>query len=362
MKKVFITGGDGYIGHKIAMQYINENKLKVLLWVKASNADEIAQKIVRLKSLYQEDLKNISLYWGDLCSATPFQGIETKDIVEIIHTAAKIDFNIDKSAAQETNINGTERLCRFATNCNELQSFSYISSLYASGLTEGEIKEVRFNPTDGHANFYEWSKWQAEELIINDYATLPWKIIRVGTILCDDKDGTVKQTNAVHNTLKLFYHGLLSVLPGKKDTPLYLTSGEHAAAAILQCIQDPRSHKYYHITHDADNTVSLDQFINRVYSKFKLNDNFNKRMVKKPLYVDLDSFKLLFEGVNDFGGSFIKGAINTVEPFSAQLLINKSVSTFYTNSVINCLDNPNLEQLINNTCDNLIKNKFGVNP
>ena len=40
-------------------------------------------------------------------------------------------------------------------------------------------------------------------------------------MIADDASGAVTQQNAFHNTLKLFYYGLLALMPGACDTPLY---------------------------------------------------------------------------------------------------------------------------------------------
>jgi hypothetical protein len=50
---------------------------------------------------------------------------------------------------------------------------------------------------------------------------LPLSVARLATVIADEERGAVTQFNAFHNTLKLFYYGPLSLMPGNPATRLY---------------------------------------------------------------------------------------------------------------------------------------------
>lgn len=360
MKQVLITGGDGYLGQGIARHYLERGKHKVLLWVRGGDAHTIKVKRERLRLLYGRDFKCLTLYWGDLADVDPFNGIEAANIEHIVHAAAVIAFNVDKEIAATINVEGTRKLCEFAGTCKDLRSLAFISSLYASGLDAGPLKESRFIAGQGHANHYEWSKWQAEQLPFDEYRHLPWKILRVGTIVADDAEGHVTQVNAIHNTLKLFYYGLLPIIPGHQDTPLYLATGDYVASAIYAAMHLDSSHQVLHLTHDRRNAVTLGEFVDLAYAQFAQDRRFASRRILKPLYSDYESFDLLARGVIDFGGSMVSRAFSTVSPFAAQLFIEKTFDAREQNNLLPGQKMPGIHDVVKKTCQHLVQTNFKV--
>lgn len=358
MRKVLITGGDGYLGQRIVRQYLDQGDYEVLIWVKAFDSESFAKKIKRLEALYGDDLDRISVYWGDLADPEAFRDISPDDIEHIIHTAAVIAFNVEKQLAERININGTRRVCEFAGSCKNLTSLGFISSLYASGLYAGHLYEERFMAEAGHANYYEWSKWQAEQLLFDEYPELPWKILRVGTIIADNMSGRVSQFNAIHNTLKLFYFGLLPIIPGQKDIPLYLATGDYVSRAIHDAMYLDDVHLVLHITHNFKNAVTLSEFIDLAYGKFETQKIFVNRRILKPLYSDYESFELLADGVNDFGGNVVNQAFKTVKPFAAQLFIKKKIDTAYAEHRLPKYELQDMREVITNTVEHLMRTGF----
>lgn len=358
MKQVLITGGDGYLGQRIAKAYLQQGTYQVLIWVHASAATNMVAKLAQLRSIYGGDLERMKILWGDLVEPCPFEGIHTLYIEHIVHTAAKIAFNVSEDCARQVNLEGTRKLLDFARQCPNLKALGQISSLYASGLCAGRIRETRFAAEQGHANYYEWSKWAAENLLFDEYADLPWRILRVGTILADDESGQVTQYNAIHNTLKLFYYGLLSILPGQATTPLYLATGEYVAAGIVHYMQTGPANRIVHLTHSKAAAITLGEFIEIAYSEFSRNASFAERKIMKPLYADADSFELLARSVNDFGGALVNRAMATVKPFAAQLFIEKDVMVGEVTDAAKTSVLPDMVSVLGRTCVHLVQTHF----
>jgi thioester reductase-like protein len=358
MKQVFITGGDGYLGQRIAKYYLQQGEYQVLLWVHANDAEAIEKKLAHLQAIYGQDLERLKIYWGDLVQSDPFEGIDTIYIEHIVHTAAVIAFNVDEQTARQVNVEGTRKLLEFARQCPNLKALGHISSLYASGLSAGSVSESRFMAEQGHANYYEWSKWATEALLFDDYFDLPWRILRVGTIIADDESGHVTQHNAIHNTLKLFYYGLLSIIPGKEQTPLYLATGDYVAAGIYHHMQASARHQVVHLTHARESSIGLAQFVDIAYEQFSGFTPFSSRKIMKPLYADYDSFELLAKSVNDFGGPLVNRALSTVKPFAAQLFIDKDVKVSVPGEAMYASQLPDMDNVIRHTCNYLVQTGF----
>ena len=84
----------------------------------------------------------IEYAWGDLGADEPFAGVEPRRIRRIVHSAAVTRFNVDEETARRVNIEGTARLLGFAKRCENLESFGFLSTIYASGLRAGPIAEA----------------------------------------------------------------------------------------------------------------------------------------------------------------------------------------------------------------------------
>ncbi len=359
MKQVLITGGDGYLGRRIAQRYLSDGAYDVVLWVHAAGPEQVEEKRRVLQQQFGADWNRLSVHYGELREASAFDGVDARRIVHIVHSAAVIRFNVDYETASAVNVEGTRKLLDFARGCPRLERLGVLSSLYASGLAPGRTTEERFTAESGHANHYEWSKWAAEELLFTDYRDLPWCILRVATIVADDVTGTVTQYNAVHNTLKLFFYGLLSVLPGKAGTPLYLATGDFIADAVLRCMAAINGSKVYHLTHDRDAAVRLGEFIDVAYQAFSDDPQFAARRVLKPLYADLDSFNLLADSVNQLSGPAVTKALASVSPFAAQLFVDKQVSTEHLVPDLALERLPDMRDVIRRACRHLAATRWG---
>src|SRR5205823_9645322 len=126
----------------------------------------------------------------------------------------------------------------------------------------------------GFANHYERSKFETEQLLASRYSHLPWRIARVATVIADDEGGGVTQQNAVHNTLKLFFYGLMSLVPGKQDTPLYFVTGDFVASALADVASNGQNHAIYHLVHRREESLTLDELVSIAFDTFEKNEAF----------------------------------------------------------------------------------------
>ena len=357
--QVFITGGGGYLGSRLARKYLDETNLDVHLWLHAQDELDFHAKRDWLIPLFQHVHARVTYSWGDLASPDPFASIVPHHIEHVIHSAAVTRFNVDAETARSVNIEGTRKLLRFADRCSSLQAIGLLSTVYASGLQAGLVEEVALSGHVGFANYYEHSKWAAETILLTDFPHLPWRILRTGTVIADDTDGTVTQYNAFHNTLKLLYYGLLSLLPGHAQTPLYFVTGTFVAQAIVDLMVLGSNQAIYHVAHTKEESLSLESLISCVFSTFESHPDFSRRRVLKPLFTDHESFLLLESGVSQFSGQVINQAISSISPFAKQLFVDKTIQNHRLKALLPTYQAPDPQELVRQICIYLVRTKWG---
>lgn len=358
-KAILITGGYGYLARRIAREFLEKSNGEVLLWIRAKDQAEFKAKGQELCHELCESGGRLRLFRGDLLAEEPFTQIDAAEVSTILHTAAVTRFNVDRETAQKVNVEGTEKLLRFAARCPNLNQVVFLSTIYASGLKVGEIAEQTWDGEDGFSNYYEWSKWASEKLLWEQYSHLPWKIFRVATVIADSIEGKVIQQNAFHNTSKLIYYGLLSILPGKSATPLYFVTGDFVTQATYELMQHFEKDKIYHISHTQNESLTLGELIDLIFEVFEQEPDFKKRRILKPLYSDSESFKLLVDAVHQFAGGVVHQAVSSVAPFSQQLYLNKDVHNSNLRSVLQNYTAPDPAELLRNTCRFLVQTRWG---
>jgi nucleoside-diphosphate-sugar epimerase len=342
MSVTLITGADGHVGNAVANRLLENSDHELLLYVRTADDDELATKTAQLGALANDS--RCRVVPGDLVGELPFANVDPDTLTGIIHSAAVTNFAVDRDTARQVNVDGTAKLVEVARNCPKLECFGFVSSLYAAGLRSGRVSEEVLDEADTFANHYEWSKWSAEQLLAAE-DDLPWKIFRVATILGDDDSGTVRQQNVIHNTLRLLYYGLLSVIPGEPTTRVYTASTEFVARAIAAACVSGDSRAVYHIADSGDDAITLGQLTDTVYDVFMGDESFAKQGILKPLYCDRESFQTLVDGAGSFGGP-VAQALSSVAPFAPQLYSDKHFETVRTNRLLDGLKSPDPARLL----------------
>jgi nucleoside-diphosphate-sugar epimerase len=359
VRAVLITGADGYLGAGLARRHLESGREPVLLWVRATNEKELQAKREKLAWLVGDRRGRTSVISGDLVEAEPFRCVDPATIGSIVHCAAITRFGVDPESADEVNVRGTHKILDLATRCPHLERFALVSTVYASGLGAGPVEEAPLTDRPEFANHYERSKWESEALLLGRFSRLPWQIFRVATVIADDDSGTVSRQNAVHNTLKLFYYGLLSLVPGNADTPVYLVTARFAVDSIFALLGAGCEGGVYHVAPAREETLTLGEIIDLVFERFARDESFRRRRILKPIYADEESFRLLAEGARALSGGVLDQAISSVAPFAKQLFVQKNVRNEKLARALEDYRAPDAAELLRKTCDYLTRTRWG---
>lgn len=325
MKEILLTGATGYIGLNVAKRLLADPAVTMNLWLNAKDESEFSSKKDKMLSELSEHAGRLKFSWGTLADEQPFRTVDWSSVTGVIHNAALTNFNVKEEDANSVNRDGTIKIFEASRKAPKLEKITYISTVYASGLKEGDVPEEFLTNEHGFSNHYERSKWECEEYIRTKCQDLPWEIIRVATIICHDESGLVIQHNAVHNTLKLLYYGLISLMPGFAKTPVYLVTGEEVARSVAQIHKTAPVKKIFNVSHDKAASLTLGALVDLGFNTFNEDANFRARRILKPLFTDEKAFNALVQSVQGFGGQVLAQAVTSIAPFGRQLYITKNM-------------------------------------
>ena len=178
-------------------------------------------------------------------------------------------------------------------------------------------------------------------------------------MIADDESGAVGQQNSIHNTLKLLYYGLLSILPGDPAVTPYCVTGEFATEALLRVLHASPARTIHHVAHTKSESATLGELLDLAFEVFEQDPAFRARRILRPLYCDAEAFDLLVEGVAGSGGPIVRQALASVAPFARQLFLDKDVRNDRLAGTMPAYRAPDPRALIRSTCRRLVETRWG---
>jgi nucleoside-diphosphate-sugar epimerase len=357
-RTILVTGGDGYLGAPIARALLAEGDDRVVLWNHARTITTDAPDEAR-REAFGNAGDRIAVVVGELRDPAPFAGVGAGAITHIVHAAAITRFNVEPDLAQAVNVDGTRRLLEFARRCPRLEQVALVGSLYAAGLREGAVAEAPLVGDDAFANHYERSKRAAEALCLGEFADVPTSILRLATVIADDASGAVTRFNAIHNTLRLMFYGLLSVLPGDAGTPVQAVTRDWAADATARLLREQPPGAIYHLAPAPEATLGLGRLLEIAHAAFNEDAGYAGQRTPPPLLCDLAAFRALEEGVRQFGGPVLGEAVASIGPFAPQLFRPKQFDTARLQACLGAGPGPDMDTLAMRTCRQLVATRWG---
>ncbi|WP_438297469.1 SDR family oxidoreductase [Streptomyces sp. HUAS TT7] len=354
-----ITGADGYLGRRLAAALLAEGDDHLVLAVRAADGSELSVKQRLLRDELGEEARHRTrVVAADVTRDEVLAEIDPGTVTRIVHAAALTRFNTPRDAARRVNVEGTARVLAFAARCEHLQRFALLSTLYAAGRRRGAVREERLTDS-GFVNHYEWSKWAAEELVLDAAVELPVSVLRLPTLVADDDTGRVTQYNVFHNTLKLFHYGLLSLVPGERETPLSLATSEFTVAAVTRLLDPAVAGGIYHVCPDPADTASLGELIDTAFDVFERDEAFRRRGVLRPVPCDEESFEDLLGAAGVLRAGPMHQSLASVSPFAHQLYLPKTFHNTALRAAWPGYAAPDPIALAEATCARLVATRWG---
>jgi nucleoside-diphosphate-sugar epimerase len=365
--RTLITGADGYLGRLIAARLLAETDDRLVLTVRAADQAELDTKRAALACdlAAPGDLDapggRVDIVAADLRTGDPFAALDPAAVTGIVHVAALTAFNVERAPAREVNVEGTARLVDFARRCPKLERLLALSTLFSAGRRVGSVEEAPLGGAPGYVNHYEWSKAEGESHLLGAGADLPVSIARLATIVADDDSGAVTQQNAFHNTLKLFFYGLLSLMPGERATPLYLATADFTSRGVARLLRPEVPGGVYHLAPAPSETATAGDLIDLAFDVFELDPGFRRRRLLRPRFCDIESFRDLVGAARALSNSPMRQALESVAPFAEQMFLPKEFQNGRLREAWPGYAVPPPRLLAEATCRELVRTRWGRN-
>jgi len=286
MPATFLTGATGFIGSETLRRLLRSDRdRRVYVLVRAETSIFAARRgrevLFRLffddHEATEDAKRRIRWIPGDL--TRPGLGIEPaarREIVgeceELIHAAACTDWDLPLEEAAAVNFTGVQAITELAAETHRagrLRRLVHISTAYVAGRRNGVIQpEDLPGPEGSFSNTYEQTKAQAERFLRERMGEVPITVVRPSIVVGDSHTGRTFNFNVIYFPIKLFYRGLLPVVPGRRATTLDIVPVDYVCDGLLALGRDPAAvGKTYHITADED-AMPVMEFADRVIGMF----------------------------------------------------------------------------------------------
>lgn len=283
--EIFLTGATGYIGASLLQKWLMSTDAVFNLLVRSKRGMEPTERVSGVLSELFSDteasrfINRIRVMRGDV-SLERF-GLEEQEYRDlatrtsrIIHCAAAARFDLEITEARRVNVGGTRNILDFAGECLSLEKIDYIGTAYVAGRRTGTVTENELDEGQGHNNTYEESKFEAEKLVRESFGELPLTILRPSIVICDSRTGRASDFNGFYRALRMYWHGLLKILPGDPSTPMDLVPVDYvtdAAYTISHCADSIG--ECYHLAAGPDNPTTLDE-VSELASRYFKKEKF----------------------------------------------------------------------------------------
>jgi nucleoside-diphosphate-sugar epimerase len=324
---VLVTGGTGMVGQDLLPRVCSQQTVERVIVLIHRNATLVPHEKIEIVhgDVTRSDLGLRQGYGKSMAQA----------VTTIIHGAAETSFSSELHAARAVNVGGTRNVLHFAADCTRLKAFCHLSTVYVCGKRTGAILEEELEHNSGFVNAYEQSKYEAEQLVASEAHRIPTAIVRLSTILGRSQNGVVTKIGAIHYALRLFFHSLAPMVPGKKENGIDLIALDYAADSIALAVFEQFSPgSTWHISGSSD-VYSLEQFLEQTLQLFYENrPAWRKRAIEKPAIVSLETFNLFVKSVEELGESVLKNAVAMLKSFAPQLAYPKWISDTATQHLL----------------------------
>lgn len=217
-KTGFVTGGTGFLG-SFLIAFLLQKGNRVVALVRGSDPLERLLKVLREvgdglfgEAEIRERLKVVEGDIKDPGFRIPNNVLRNlaHEVDEIWHCAASLKYQErDREEIVAHNIAGTKNLLEFSCGCNEGKgaSFFYVSTAYVAPSRERILVEELPEKGFSYRNLYEWSKAQAELLVVKyrEEYNLPVAIFRPTVIIGHSISGKAVSFNGYYSVFSALY-------------------------------------------------------------------------------------------------------------------------------------------------------------
>jgi len=275
MKQVFfVTGVTGFLGQEIVDILAKEDEEHTFYCLIRSTKTHSSEERLR-EILLETGLENTGRMVavdGDIRKEK--LGIDadlylqlTREVTQIIHSAADVRFNQPIEKIRAINVQGTQHICELAEDCKEnnplFSQLNYIGTAFVAGKKTGIAGEDELSDESGFKNTYEQTKYEAE-VLVRAYRDkgLPVMIFRPSIVVGVSETGKAKPRNVIYPMLKYFLQWNVPVISVNTAARLDIVPVDFVAKAFVY-ISANKEHigRCFHLTAGPEGNLNLKRMI-----------------------------------------------------------------------------------------------------
>ncbi|MBT0962400.1 NAD-dependent epimerase/dehydratase family protein [Denitromonas iodatirespirans] len=268
-RRTLVTGAGGYVGTLTAAALLAGGVPAVLVPLRdPSRKDEVRSALaLELLALGADPHLQERIEWldwpeiDDMNVAMLAALMRDRRVEEVVHCAGCIDY-YDERALQQVNVDYTRMLGEAALAVG-VARFVYISTAYAGGYREGQIREALLDEPPSDPTPYTCSKRRAEHVIAG--VGVPWLILRPSVLIGDARRG---RYSGKRYGLYQQWMGLERLMCGKyhadihtvaPEAPLNLLHQDAWQASFLACLKHVPDASVVNVVSEASSCPSMRQ-------------------------------------------------------------------------------------------------------
>lgn len=253
----FITGFPAFTAKRMIEKFILEDN-KVFFLVRNKFFEDAKRFISSIKKI-KNAAKETEILIGDVAELDAgLSGKEVRklrsEVQEVHHIASIFHLGVSKEIIYRVNVNGTKNMLELAKAFRNLKRFNLFSTAFVSGKREGVILEDELDCGQGFSNYYEETKFLAENLARKASNELKISIFRPSIIVGDSKTGEIDKLDGPYFLINAIVNLPLDIripLPAEGNYPLnmvpvdfvidasYFLSNEKSAEGKTFHLTDP---------------------------------------------------------------------------------------------------------------------------
>lgn len=315
---ILLTGSTGVVGRTLVPLLAERGDVEqVYALLRGGGESASLEKVTTLSGdIAGRERMGLNEHWFEEIS---------ENVTVIIHAAADTRFSAPLPELRAMNVDGTRNVLDFGRGCRRLRGIVCLSTVHVAGKRTGAIEEEIVEHNAGFVNSYEQSKYESELLLRERMRDLPICVVRLSTVLGDSRTGEVTKLAAIHQGLRLYYHSLAPMIPGFASSPVDLIASDYAASAIAHlAISNLSVGSVFHLCGGRD-TLSLDDLLRITHEAFvRYRPSWRKRSIAAPTIVDLATFELFAQSVDDVGDNLLRHSVNLIRHFAPHLAYPKT--------------------------------------
>lgn len=302
--KVVITGGQGFLGQRLARTLLNQHSEKI---------DELVLIDV-VKPIAPNGDSRVRCLEMDLRNPEGLDQIITKETDAIFHLAAIVSSHAeqDPDLGYEINFLATRNLLEICRKNNPAVRLIFSSSLAVFG---GELPDVIVNGTVVTPQSTYGTQKAMCELLINDYSRKGFVdgiVVRLPTICIRPGKPNKAASSFVSSIIREPLHGEEAICPVSQDLRLWLSSPNTVINNFIHAMTlPPLPARHWHVINLPDFTVSVKQMLSDLVQvkgesilekvRFDFDVNINNIVASWPAEIDNTyALQLGFTADNDF--------------------------------------------------------------